>query len=821
MRDPDTELFAKWQELMVTGEMTGRNRPVGRITVGKNKIRGHRSNRPGIWRNVLFQQPAQVELGYVQSIRIDRSIDQDAATCTISIYNDHMLHNAYSPQGLDTGIGRPGYRSLDRGLLSPIDNVSTYEVFQTPQRQFPTSWDYPAPGDEPGSGSQTWTHPDTEETFTNFRAYDGGSGNFHGATEDHNRQLLIPNRVIRTFQGYGSDNFDAAGHAIDPGDPGYVSPMDDSQLVQTGVWLIDRVVFSTDGMITIECRDVAKVLLEQYIYPDMIPMSRFPLRYCPIRRWQEEVVVQQQGRPGPNVITGPGAPSGEYVSSNDPWVGTGSSIYGHFVADAFDNNTSTYWLSIGNASGTAAWAYEYITGNARGDKVNQVVVNTVSTGYECFVSIYENGSWKGSNTIPYDPNSAPAFPNDADIPYVAKYTVSRDGDNVFNLPRIYDAQYVRITFHKLWNSGLGTFPYRAAVRTWSARYRPEEIREMRDFDDEGEPGVITDWSEAVREMCGWAGFTWFANTSLYPGVRPDPLLGSTSSGVPLRVWGDFEWLGAGPILCTQPEFFTNKSFMEGINQVVNMIGAVFFIDEAGGAVFRMPNIFSAGNFITGNLGGGITSEMRLTDNPIEHYMRDTWPIEFHENANLIDYQVAVDDSSVRSEVLVVGEPSDVNSESEAVGGYVLGLNPITGQRSAVDFDEVLAGQTRLFLVPGDDTKNFASPEECQRMAELTAIKILFTYRKAQLSAPCHPGLQIDDQVRIFERTTNEYNVHYVSAISSSMDLETGEWTMDVTTHWLGNDPRQTSDWFLDTVQLTPAVRQLPAIEQRLADARND
>jgi hypothetical protein len=167
-------------------------------------------------------------------------------------------------------------------------------------------------------------------------------------------------------------------------------------------------------------------------------------------------------------------------------------------------------------------------------------------------------------------------------------------------------------------------------------------------------------------------------------------------------------------------WFVNKSFMECINLVKDMIGALFFIDESGGAVFRMQNVFSAGNFRTGTLGGGITDQMKLTDEPFEMYMPQHWPIEFHENANLVDYQVVVDDSAVRSEVLVVGEAPDTNSESVGMGGYVLGMNPITGERSAVDFDEVLAGQTRLFMVPGDDTQGFKTDIECQRMAELTA-----------------------------------------------------------------------------------------------------
>jgi hypothetical protein len=99
------------------------------------------------------------------------------------------------------------------------------------------------------------------------------------------------------------------------------------------------------------------------------------------------------------------------------------------------------------------------------------------------------------------------------------------------------------------------------------------------------------------------------------------------------------------------------------------------------------------------------------------------------------------------------------------------------------------------------------------MAELTALFILFTYRQGSLSAPCHPGLQIDDQIRIYERITNETYIHYVSSIDTHMDLESGEYTMKCQTHWLGNDPD--TDWFVNKQNLTPAVKQLPAIVKRI------
>jgi hypothetical protein len=117
------------------------------------------------------------------------------------------------------------------------------------------------------------------------------------------------------------------------------------------------------------------------------------------------------------------------------------------------------------------------------------------------------------------------------------------------------------------------------------------------------------------------------------------------------------------------------------------------------------------------------------------------------------------------------------------------------------------------VLPGDSTKLFYTEAECQRMAELTALFILFTYRTGNLEAPAHPGLQIDDQVRIFERMTSESYIHYVSSLNTHMDLESGEYSMVVTTHWLGTDPD--TNWFINKQNLTPAVLSLPAILARV------
>lgn len=759
MYDPETTTFQSIQQAMASGDMTGHNRPVARVSFQKRRIRRHRSNRPGPWRNLLFPWSTWIEGPAVNSLTINRSLDSDAATATIVFVNDYMRRDVFDPQGIDTGIGRPGYFTPDRGEPSPVPQESVYDG---PEGKFPTDWDYPYAG-------------------------------FGNSPSPSYYKLFQPNRLLFTYQGYGSDNFNDFGQARYVHSGGYVPPWEDSKLLQTGTWLIDSVNFGSDGFITVECRDTAKLLLEQYVYPPMIPLERFPLQYCPV------TVTETSTTQVSTATTTLGG------SSNDVWLGWNASVYGHRPSHAFDGKNDTYWLSIGNSGPSHSWSYEWIQGKVSGSEIDRIVVNPIYAGMTGYISVREGGTWQGANTVPYDPNAGPSFPNGANIPYVKKVTNMPKGSQTIVLPRTYAASDIRICFTKLGNSGLGTYPYRAGVRRFQARLSTETTTITT---DEGEPGVIGDWSAAIKELVSWAGLTW------HDSVEPeDQLLGrTTSDNKPLRAWGDFERLGAGPIECTPASFFLNKSFMEAITQIKDFLGCVFFIDHNGGAIFRHPNIFSGGNFLTDPFGTTpFTRDTHIATVSTEYspYIAE-WPIELHENSNLLDYSVTINDSQLRSEILVVGESPDIESAMPA-GGIDLVSADTDG---TINFRDVLAGQTRMFQVPGDATKLFRTEAECQRMAEMTALFILFTYRRASSTALAHPGLQLDDQIRIYERITNERNIHYVSAITTRFDAESGEYLMDLTTHWLGGDPD--TQWFLDELVLTDGIRDLPRINARLA-----
>lgn len=843
MRNPNDDRFKKVQSLMKSGQMVGMDRPVGRVTWAKGTLLSTNSQKIGTVR-FLDKSAPQYEMFNIRTIEIDRSIGQDAGTCTIVMYNARATTTR--PEGVDTS-GTAGYLTPGRGSTRPPASSvydTTSDTFGTTQIHYPTSWGY---------------------------------------AQNPYRDVFIPNTVLRTYQGYGSDNYDPFGNQYFLDQAGYVAPENDTKLYMTGVWLIDKVTFSTDGSLTIECRDLAKLLIEQYIYPPMIPIDRFPLIYCPAHD-----ATGHKESIGRNVAS-------FNSSSADKYFGKNGSVMGHRGSDAFDVNMSSYWLSGSNSS---AGNVEWLQASVYGD-INEILLTTVEGNYQAYICIHENGKWQGDFTvsgtsedhnnqenlsasqgngsggffyvictgdtlwdlagryygdnfkwpiiaqansniikdphwiypgqrikIPYvagtlspPPANPPGYTGGTtvDLPVVMMTVVPSSGTVTISLPRTYKADYVRVVLTDL-STLAGS--YRAGVRELVVR---NHIPNTYIASTIGKSGFIQDWTEPIKEMCAWAGLTWPAVPS--PNAF-DPIIGHTaetnswtldhmrmSSGASLpaadaaglrslRVWGDFEILGAGPIVCTPGDYFLSKSFMDGIGLIRDFIGGIFFVDESGGAQFRLPNVWSGGNFLD-DTSAASTLGARFSEHPIE----------FHEDANLVKYSMTIDDSSLRSEVLVIGGYPDVNASGPVAGGYVLGHNDASNTTSAIDFTNVLAGQYRLMVLPGDSTKLFYTEAECQRMAELTALFILFTYRRGSVHAPAHPGLQIDDQVRIFERMTSESYIHYVSSLNTHMDLESGEYSMEATTHWLGSDPD--TEWFINKQNLTPAVLSLPAILARV------
>jgi hypothetical protein len=703
------------------------NAPNTRAIIQKATVKKY-----GPWRSLVFgQDQPHYEIPNLKTISIDRRHQTDAASLTLTFMNQvpidvntnlDLTHAGESPSSTAgpsvrtlKDLGQPGYYTFRRGVTT--------------------------------ESRPRWGH-DADPVWVD---------------------MLIPNRVIRTFQGWGTD--------------GSLNAWNDTNLILTGTWLIDNVKYSASGLVTVSCRDASKLLIEQRLYPPIIPTKQYPLAFCADSTEETTQDLTQEPTTGADV--------GQHISSGwdssvTPWYGYDGSVFGHKASHAFDGDASSYWLSVGNSGPNEAWSYEWIGADCRGEPVNQVHFKPRWGGYVCYVAVKEAGVWQGTNVVPYGAGSEPAYPNDSDKKYVKKVNVPQNED-WFNiaLPRTYNAEEVRLIFTNLADSGLGTYTYRAAVYEMQVRsFTPASSETVPA--ETLIPGNISDYTDIVKILTSWSGFYWPYGTS-DPLLRAweedliaagDPILDGTLSG---RTWGDFAYSGAYPVEppCIPGSFWDNKSVMDGVNQIKEILGFIFYIDATGGVVWRMPNIWRTGNFISG-VGYVGSDSVR----------------EVNETKVLIDFGVTIDDTNLRSEIIVVSE-ADRTLHTAIQPGWSQG-EVIPSAVDPLGDLALLGGQDRIMLVPNYP---FISQEEVDKFAYLVSLWIHWSYRTTSFRIPGNPAFEPDDQIKIFERITEESYVHYVQGVGSVMDLDAGTWYLDVDTHWLGNGPDQT--WVVNTFNDMP------------------
>lgn len=730
------------------GDFTGPNRPITRATISKNKVNQYGGTD---YRTIIFNQNVEyIEIPNIKTCTINRSIGADSASFSLTMVNqtdivvDDNLDLAHDGGSSPTrrelqDLGKPGYYTFRRG-----QSIDSY-------------------------GENPWGHDVTEWS-----------------------DIIIPNRVVFIYQGYGTD--------------GSLRPVDDTSLVLTGIFIIDDVSYSANGTITMKGRDLAKLLIEQRLYPPIIPVEEYPLIFSSdhyedtyefITREltkTETTTSTTSSSSGPNVAK---HISTGYDSSVTPWYGYNGTVYGHKASDAFDGNGSTYWLSVGNSGPNEVWSYEWIGANCGGNPINKVKFKPKWGGYVCWVAVRTSAGWQGSSKVPYGATSEPAYPNGSDVPFVRKVNVPKS-ESWFevDLPGVYNAEEIRIVFSNLADSDLGTYQYRAGVYEVQAYlYKPstseesttEVVYQVTDEVPSTEfvEGNIDDYTDIVKLFCAWSGFYW-------PEGPTDEVLKKWDPSSNGRVWGDFFNSGAYPVepWWISPDYWDNKSVMDGINQLREILGFTFYIDHAGGVVWRPPNIWRTGNYISGL---GYIGEDSIRD--------------VHEERVLVEYDATLNDAALRSDIVVVSaeDPSIYASWSPGA----------SGEEATVDVSdlELLAGQIRVSLI---SDYPFISQEEVDKFAYLIALRSHWSFRKSKFKIPGNPALTPDDQVRIYERTTSETYIHYLLSVNSTMDMDSGTWYMDVDTHWLGNGPD--SQWSMITDGMSPALfAYLRAIGQIVDD----
>lgn len=655
----------------------------------------------GVLRSIYFgQDDRPVELPAVEQITWDRSDESDAATCTIVMLNSSPLAAGEEPTGAEADlVDRPGYYTFNRGTTA--------------------------------EGANRWGH-----------------------TENGWRDMLRPDRLIRTFEGYGTDGAD-------------VAPENDTQLSPSGVWFIDDVDYS-DGRITITCRDAGRWLIDLITVPPVVPWSQYPITWASYEEIEKPDIISKSlaskwFRPAYRTDSNIPYVGLGFTDGGMPYVDSQGGVLGHRGRHAFDSGSGTYWLSVGNYPNWSS-AYEYVEGSFSSRPVSAVRVHTWGGPYRCYVSIMAGGEWQGRRRIPY---RARAVDTNADIRFVAVAKVKKNGVTEIKLPKgITGATRVRLTFTDLMDTGIGRFQYRAGVRDVQV-LGSVSVSTSRDGGTELH-GNYGDYTDIVKWACAWGGLHWplGATRRLSDNSVVSEGPSSTDSDVlPTgRAWGDFENTGTAGVADFDGRTFDKRPLMDMISEIRDIIGFTFWIDEVGGAIWRSPNVFQLGNYVwqEGGPNGGRTSEMIVIDD------RET----------LLQMKAKLSSRTVRDWVFIA-------NASGKYGAVSAGYNPV---------------DTGMPRVGGWTDQNFGSDDECQIMGDLITMRQLFEYQTSTLTIPGNPSIQVDDQVLIYDEESGWVDVARVRGIKSTYDKRAGRWTYDLTVHWLGESPTQR--WLTNSFQVS-------------------
>jgi hypothetical protein len=736
-------------EAFTTGISVGDSRPIARVTVQRPKMKLRNYSMMSTFS--YKYDPSHVgDIGYINGFDPTKGMKVNNSYADFQFTNNTRNSHGDPVQPV---MELPNVKSVSwqRSIDSDIAEC-TIEVWNTRPLDI---------GETPR---------DDELDHPGYYTYSRGASQFSprwGQVKNEWFGMLMPDNIIRTYEGYGHSGSSTP-------------PELDPHLVQTGVWLIDSVTMSADQTMSIKCRDIGRILMDQYW---MYPVVNDDFCLQDYINWDGKVVI---GKTTPNPNRLKVTPT---HSSNEPWIGL-RAVHGHPLSHAFDGDPNTYWLSIGNIAPSRRFAFEWVECAVNNQTVSQVKIRTKKKGYVAYVSLKVGGVWQGIQTIDYHPDMIGM--NHGDIPYVISAPVTTEGLMTIDFPDTKKVQAVRITLGNLQNFHFGPYPYRGGIRdvqVFGVASKSHLIkRGFKKGPAGSNPGRYDDYTEIIKLICGWAGFLWptgggqlDCNGNLHH-ISPSKTDGATL-GRPVKaaIWGDFQDTGTSGPNPMDYSNFDKKTLLDCMVFIRDTVGFLFFIDEVGGIQWRFPNIYNVGNWRT-----TISSKPGRTNTIVE----------LNENTNLVSLEAVIDVANVREAIYVgtgtTGTPDTPTAGAgtyTGIGAYAPGWNPNpTGLRRVSIWSDV----------------NFASIEECQQMADMIALAQLFTFRTDRVRIKGYPAIQIDDQVRINERTTAEGYLHYVKGISSSLDMSTGEYTYDLDTHWLGYDPE--SKWIFDRNDFHPVTK---------------
>lgn len=678
----------------------GEAQPVTRITVDMNWYLNATSGLLGArpvqklpvrwWQsqdNASNFQASEVEIPNLKTVIIDRSMQNQAGTIQVTMYNTVAPPDG---QGGDSpeAFGRPGYFSYARG-----------QAAETSVR-----W---------GQTTNSW------------------------------KNLLRENALLRCYQGYGGQSLTLA-EAIAEGN-----------VVLSGVFLVDSVQIISGGsggeggLLTLNGRDMSKLLIDQPCWPPVVP----PAFYT------SAGVQYVYGASG--VLSGVAGAKNEIVpfhqrsyaacsaeDSNTP-ANNDQPIWGKLPSSVLSETSSDYYVSEGFATDAGNPWVELEVGTEQGGvSACKIAVPPGYNGCTVYVSIYGGTSLVYTNAdgwATYPGYAAGTGPTINGVPYVMQFGV--DGQPRWvNLPSSYNCQYIRFTFQGLtlredgqyhaaaWGAGVG------ALTSTKGNTSGEVLG------DSG--GNYFDYAEIVADFCLWAGF--FLEQPVAREQIP-PVFGVIEN--------TGAWNTIGPIMGSA---WDKQPLYDNIQKIAQIVGYIFRIGERGEVFFYPPNFWAPGNYDEHN-----------------NYLGRIFPV-LDEFTNLVSYTQTTSDTGLVSDIIVAPE------DPYLYGGHP---NNFKSNVGVTRFKPPNIASLRGIQKPamlGVPLNVPVDLEDQNALAELIAVQCYLTNRQGQAQAIFDPSITPDTQIKIYDRVTGEANLHYVTSVHTEHDLDQGTHLATYSTYWLGD-----------------------------------
>lgn len=730
------------------GPYVGTKRPAVRVTVEigwqlREQGGAFFDKGPVRWYQRANNSQVETELPNLLEFSISESIDEDAASCTIKLTNQKL--DLVDP---GTELGNPGYYTWSRG-------ESTIAI---------NRW---------GHAKNAW--------------YD----------------ILTPNALIRTYEGFGGHNKTLAQALVD------------GNLVMTGVFLVDEVTVRPGAILELKCRNMAKLLLDQPIFPPLVPetdangCSIWPLQYS---RWFNLLGTQTRTiRYGDLVSAGRHIVGFEFAPDTDPCgVGEGywlvgddggvftygyQSFYGSMggvplaqplVGIARTGSGRGYWTAAADGGVFSFGDAPYYGGlPGLGIGVTDVVrIEATATGNGYYLLRADGSVYSFGDAVYYGGGGLSGPAVGMAVKPGGYWIVANNGDvyafgsatHHGNVPDGF-TDIVAIETSAGQNGYLIVRADGAVYAFGDAPYYGSPVQDGMVLNDPivdiivhpngrgywlgaEDGGVFTygtvsfygslpgpwinlsrvegnyvDYADIVKDLLLWSGF-WL-----------------NDGGVAPNVYGNIESTGVYSPEPLKPEFFDKQPVMDVITKLKEIVGYITWVDGEGGFHFESPNFWKPGNFL---LNGTHINEIPQID----------------EIVTMTGYGVQFGDRSLRSEIVISNYMPSARLDGTVTTRFV------------PQGKKYLKGMIRPMLWVNDV---FTDERTQQTMAELIDLHMWFQNRLGSVTCAANPLIDINDQVRLYERETAETYIHYVRSVERSFDAKTGQYMMNLVTNWLGDD----------------------------------